>query len=227
MTPDDVTKNVALGNQYASFKWIDVDTTRNRFTSTESYKAAFNQGKAIDDQSQNWRVVPNTSATSIIKNVLLPIVPPQYLIQREQTPNEARLYMQQEPDAREPNNYHSGVLHSTENHRWVTAMDVAIGQAVTLDDPVWRELLILMADWKMDRAAVNKIKGNANFGRLPPKTQEFILACSNYYLSGTFPDEYVSATMPPLVTSELTPSAAAARNRLRRSTTSRRRRRPR
>ncbi|MDI3302991.1 MAG: DUF3274 domain-containing protein [Burkholderia multivorans] len=155
-------------------------------------------------------MLPNTSATSIIKNVLLPIVPPQYLIQREQTANEARLYMQQEPDAREPNNYHSGELHSTENHRWVTAMDVAIGQAVTLDDPVWRELLILMADWKMDRAAVNKIKGNANFGRLPPKTQEFILACSNYYLSGTFPDEYVSATMPPLVTSELTPSAVAA-----------------
>lgn len=89
-------------------------------------------------------------------------------------------------------------------------MDVAIGQAVTLDDPVWRELLILMADWKMNLNVIKKIQNNANFGRLSPKTQEFILACSNYYLSGTFPEEHVSMTMPPLVTSELTPSAVAA-----------------
>ncbi|HEF4732132.1 DUF3274 domain-containing protein [Burkholderia multivorans] len=210
MTPDDVTKNVALGNQYASFQWIDVDTTRNPFASTESYKAAFNKGKAIDDQSQNWRVAPNTSATSIIKNALLPIVPPQYLIQREQTPNEARLYMQQEPDAREPNNYHSGVLHSTENHRWVTAMDVAIGQAVTLDDPVWRELLILMADWKITSEKLTKIQKNVNHDRLDQKTKDFIQACSDYYMYGTFPDAHVSTTMPPLVTSELTPAGVAA-----------------
>ncbi|WP_063532744.1 DUF3274 domain-containing protein [Burkholderia sp. MSMB1589WGS] len=213
MTPDDVTKDVSLGNQYASFKWITVETTRNPLASIESYKTAFNQGKAIDGQSQNWRVVPDTSATSMIKNALLPIVPPQYLIQREQTPNEARLDMQQNPDAREPNNYHSGVLHSTENHRWVTAMDVAIGQAITLDDPVWRELLILMADWKMVPASLAKIKKNANYDRLDSKMQDFIQACSDYYMYGTFPDAHVSSTPPPLVTSELTSAAIAAQEK--------------
>ncbi|WP_260428190.1 DUF3274 domain-containing protein [Burkholderia sp. Bp9031] len=179
----------------------------------ESYKTAFNQGKAINDQSQNWRVVPNTSATSLIKNALLPVVPPQQLIQREETPNEARARMQQDPDAREANNYHSGVLHSTENHRWVTAMDVAIGQAVTLDDPVWRELLILMADWKMAPASLAKIQKNANYGRLDSKMRDFIQACSDYYMYGTFPEAHVSSTPPPLVTSELTSAAIAAQEK--------------
>ncbi|KWE40996.1 DUF3274 domain-containing protein [Burkholderia territorii] len=210
MTPDDVTKDVSLGNQYASFKWITVETTHNPLASIESYKTAFNQGKEIDDQSQNWRVAPNTSATSIIKNALLPIIPPQHLIQREETPNEARARMQQDPDAREANNYHSGVLHSTENHRWVTAMDVAIGQAVTLDDPVWRELLILMADWKITSDSLAKIQNNVNHCRLDEKTKDFIQACSDYYMYGTFPDAHVSTTMPTLVTSELTPAGVAA-----------------
>lgn len=63
-------------------------------------------------------------------------------------PEEARARVAKDSDAYDANNYHSGVLHSAENDRWVTAMDVAIGQAVMLDDPVWRELLIGIADWK-------------------------------------------------------------------------------
>ncbi|HEF4776633.1 TPA: DUF3274 domain-containing protein [Burkholderia multivorans] len=213
MTPDDVTKNVSLGNQYASFEWIAVESTRNPLANIESYKTAFNHGKTIDNQSQNWRVVLNTSATSLIKNALLPVVPPEQLIQREETPNEARERMQHDRKAREANNYHSGVLHSTENHRWVTAMDVAIGQAVTLDDPVWRELLILMADWKIVPASLAKIQKNPNYGRLDSKMRDFIQACADYYMYGTFPEAHVSSTPPPLVTSELTSAAIAAQEK--------------
>jgi hypothetical protein len=213
MTPDDVTKDVGLGNQYASFKWIDVETTRNPLASTDSYKAAFNRGKDTDDQSQNWRIVASTSVTSILSSALLPGVP-ERVIQREETPNEARLRMEKDPDAREANNYHSGLLHSAENHRWVTAMDVAIGQAVTLDDPAWCELLTLMADWKMDAATLARIQGNPAFKRIDQETRDFIQAVSDYYLNGSFPAEhYVSSTMPPLVTSELTPEAVAAQKR--------------
>ncbi len=122
--------------------------------------------------------------------------------------------MEKDPAAREANNYHSGLLHSAENHRWVTAMDVAIGQAVTLDDPAWRELLTLMADWKMDAATMAKIQRNAAYSRLDTDTRNFIKAVSDYYQSGSFPAEhFVSSTMPPLVTSELTPSAVAAQKK--------------
>ncbi|WP_124095176.1 DUF3274 domain-containing protein [Burkholderia gladioli] len=208
MTPDDVTKDVGLGNQYASFKWVDVDTTRNPFAGTDSYKAAFNRGKDVDDQSQNWRIT-----TSLSSALLTPALP-QRVVQREETPNEARARMEKDPAAREANNYHSGLLHSAENHRWVTAMDVAIGQAVTLDDPAWRELLTLMADWKMDAATMAKIQRNAAYSRLDTDTRNFIKAVSDYYQNGSFPAEhFVSSTMPPLVTSELTPSAVAAQKK--------------
>ncbi|MFG7309494.1 DUF3274 domain-containing protein, partial [Burkholderia pseudomallei] len=98
----------------------------------------------------------------------------------------------------------SGVLLSSENHRWVTAMDVAIGQAVTLDDPDWRRLLLLMADWKMTPDAMDKIAKCNAYGRLETHTREFIDACAKYYQNGSFPAEkFVPLTLPPLVTSEL------------------------
>jgi hypothetical protein len=91
-------------------------------------------------------------------------------------------------------------------------MDVAIGQAVTMDDPVWRELLVAIADWKLDKNAFDKIaKNKAYTDRLTQEDRGFIEACRDYYQKGAFPGEkFVSMTMPPLVTSELTPKATAA-----------------
>ncbi|WP_206955412.1 T6SS effector phospholipase Tle3 domain-containing protein [Trinickia acidisoli] len=195
MVPDDVTKDVVLGNQYAKLNWITDSHSMNPAADLEQRKAAFNANLAPDDQSQNWKVGGVGG----------------FAILREETPNEARKRMARDPAAYEVNNYHSAVLHSVENHRWVTAMDVAIGQAVTLDDPVWRELLVLIADWKMDRAALKKIKDNANYGRLPAETTTLVEACKDYYQNGTFPEGLVSSTPPDLVTSELTPKADAAR----------------
>ncbi|WP_155520609.1 effector protein Tle3 domain-containing protein, partial [Ralstonia solanacearum] len=75
-----------------------------------------------------------------------------------------------------------------ENHRWVTAMDVAVGQALTMDDPVWRDLLIRMADWKLDRDAASRLTANTNYGRLSPETQKLLTACIKYYQYGIFPN---------------------------------------
>ena len=192
MAPDDVTKNVGLGNQYASFKWIEV---ANGFGSAnvEKFKREFNAkaGDDINDQAHNWRC-SNDPETGY------------YLIEREETPNEARIRMASDPKAREENNYHSAVLRHPENHRWVTAMDVAIGQAITLDDPVWRDLLIRMGDWKLDSRAERGLRDNPNFSRLSAETQNLLKACAKYYQTGVFPDSsIVSMEVPPLVTSEL------------------------
>ena len=190
VAPDDVLMDVALGNKYASFEWQTVEHTVLPVLNVDKYKEAFNANKDVNDQSQNWRVTPRT---------LLP----GYTVEREETPNEARKRMKTDPDARDDNNYHSAVLHSPENHRWVTAMDVAIGQAVSLDDPDWRDLLVRMGDWKLDSAAKAALELNPNHGRLSQHAKDLIDATADYYQSGTFPPEkIVSLKMPDLVTSE-------------------------
>lgn len=193
MADDDVTKDVILGNQYAKLNWVTDSHSMDPIGELEERKAAFNANQAIDDQSQNWKVGGLGG----------------FAILREETPNEVRARLAL-PESYEPNNYHSGVLHSAENHRWVTAMDVAVGQAVTLDDPVWGDLLVRIADWKLTPAAMTKIKSNANYDRLPPQTSALIDACATYYQNGDFPDGQISDLPPSLVTSELTPKASAA-----------------
>ncbi|WP_083893483.1 T6SS effector phospholipase Tle3 domain-containing protein [Herbaspirillum sp. B65] len=204
IAPDDVTKNVMLGNQYASFKWETVERTVNPFYDLDKAKAAFNANKPFDEQSHNWRIRQALPAPIPALGKTL------FIVEREETPAQARKRMASDKDAYEENNYHSGILHSAENHRWVTAMDVAIGQAITLDDAVWRDLIVLIADWKMDPNALGKITQNKAFtDRLSQEDRDFILACKDYYQLGKFPGEhFVSLKMPSLVTSELNSNAA-------------------
>ncbi|MDR9850782.1 DUF3274 domain-containing protein [Herbaspirillum huttiense F1] len=208
MAPDDVTKNVILGNQYAGLHWKTVETTFNPFYDLDKAKNNFNaKSPSLDEQSHNWRIRKPLPSPSLVGAF--------GIVEREETPNEARDRMATKADAYEPNNYHSGILHSAENHRWVTAMDVAIGQAITLDDPVWRDLLIRIADWKMDPTAFVKITQNKAFtDRLSQQDRDFIIACRDYYQFGAFPgEEFVSMAMPKLVTSELTPEANQEKQR--------------
>lgn len=197
MAPDDVTKNVILGNQYAKLEWVTDSHSANPLVDLERRKKEFNESKPVDEQSWNWKI---GGSEGIRGAALL----------REETPKEARKRMQSDPAAYEANNYHSAVLRSTENHRWVTAMDVAIGQAVTLDDPVWRELLLLLADWKINKAAEVTIKKNPNYDRLDDGTKALIDACATYYQRGVFPVSLVGNVPPELVTSELTRKAKEA-----------------
>ncbi|QJQ00412.1 T6SS effector phospholipase Tle3 domain-containing protein [Herbaspirillum rubrisubalbicans] len=208
IAPDDVTKNLILGNQYAGLQWKTVETTLDPFYDLENAKKNFNaKHPALDDQSHNWRIRRPLISQSVAGAFAV--------VEREETPNEARQRLESDKDAYEANNYHSGILHSAENHRWVTAMDVAIGQAVTLDDQVWRDLLIRLADWKMDKQAFVKITQNKAFiDRLSQDDRDFIVACKDYYQRGKFPEErYVSMSIPSLVTSELIPKAAQAQQR--------------
>ncbi|MET4715861.1 hypothetical protein ACVKS2_002077, partial [Pseudomonas sp. PvP125] len=102
----------------------------------------------------------------------------------------------------EPNSYHSAILRSPENQRWVTAMDIAVGQAHCLDDPVMREVLVAIADWRMDEKLFRAASELPGWSRLSEESQTLVEACSQYYEIGTFPPaELVSLTPPSLVTS--------------------------
>ena len=108
--------------------------------------------------------------------------------------------MRIDPKEREPNSYHSAVLRSPENQRWVTAMDIAIGQAHSLDDPDMREVLVAIADWKMDNRSLQKIKELPAWSRLSEEAQSLVNASSDYYELGLFPpSSLVSLTPPSLI----------------------------
>lgn len=98
------------------------------------------------------------------------------------------------------NSYHSAVLRSPENHRWVTAMDIAIGQAKCLDDPVMRAVLVAIADWKLDKRRFGQVCELPGWSRLSLEARALVEASHSYYQFGTFPSEdLVSLTPPSLV----------------------------
>ncbi|MDU8433006.1 DUF3274 domain-containing protein, partial [Pseudomonas syringae pv. actinidifoliorum] len=123
-----------------------------------------------------------------------------YIYQREETPREARERMEKNRDAWSENSYHSGILRSPENHRWVTAMDIAIGQAKCLDDPTMRDVLVAIADWKLDKETFEYLRKSSGWELLGADTQELVSACHLYYEEGEFPSaELVPLTAPSLI----------------------------
>ena len=192
MTPDRVTMDVSLGNRYAKFLLIPVLTHGDPSVrpDPERFKAGFNELKDSDDQTarivvQSYKPRPSRTC---------------YRLLREETPREARDRMAVDPQERSENNYHSAILNHTENHRWVTAMDVAIGQSVGLDDPVWRSLFLLMAQWRYSDTTYSELLTNPNFCRLDDKTTLLVSATRNYFKRGILPgEEIMPMTPPPLI----------------------------
>lgn len=190
MRVSDVDQDIALGNRYAELKWIDVALLKSP-PDLDAYKAKFNANKDVEHQSNSWRISPLSALGQV------------YGVQREQTPAEARLDMEQTRAGLTPNSYHSAILNAEENHRWVTAMDVAIGQAVSLDDPDWRDMLCTLAEWRHESKAMSNITTKDVYQRLRPATQALFEATATYYQSGEFPNEtLVPMSLPPLVSSD-------------------------
>lgn len=192
-SPDAVSVNNALGNPSARFKWLEVSQSRHP-VNLEQARARWNEGKEPDDQTHAMRQVQIPGPTILDdKN--------RYRIEREETPNEIRVRLVADPDEWDDNSYHSAVLRSPENHRWVTAMDIAIGQARCLDDPVMREVLVAIADWKIDEDQFEKVKASAGWSRLSTEAMALVEASHLYYDKGKFPSaDLVSLTPPTLVT---------------------------
>jgi hypothetical protein len=192
---DRVGIDVALGNRYAAFLWLPVEATGDPRIEpdADAFKAGFNDEKHADDQTAHVRVVTQR----LVGGATL------YGLEREETPAEARARMPRDTTEFEANNYHSAILNHTENHRWVTAMDVALGQAVTLDDPVWRPLLMLMAGWRYTPKIMRDMADNANFDRLDDEAKRLIEATRLYFATGEFPGEdIIPMSLPALITSQ-------------------------
>jgi hypothetical protein len=125
-----------------------------------------------------------------------------YRVLREETPNETRARVARDKDVWQKNSYHSAMLSDRDNLRRVAAFDVAVGQAKVLDDENARTLFIALADWKMDEAAVSKIKKNPLHDSLSPAARALVEGCYDYYEYGEFPSSLVLADPPSKVDTE-------------------------
>lgn len=125
----------------------------------------------------------------------------QLLIIRYETPNEARRRWQHEVS---PKSFHGAIIGSSENHRNVTAYDVAIGGGQASSDPNFYKYLCAVADWRLKKADANLRPGilgwdqfqkqfSAYWGVEPQWRKEVIEGNAKYYSLGELP-----ACVPPL-----------------------------
>jgi hypothetical protein len=77
-----------------------------------------------------------------------PVNPAILLIERTETPNEARLRWQKASVSR---SFHSAIFGGRNNHRQVTAYDVAIGGGKAPTHPLFYTYLCAVADWRLKK----------------------------------------------------------------------------
>ncbi|MFS2016334.1 DUF3274 domain-containing protein [Massilia sp. CT11-108] len=102
-----------------------------------------------------------------------PLSPPKLLIERTETPNEARLRWQKTNMAR---SFHSAIYGGRKNHSQVTAYDVAIGGGKAPTDPLFYKYLCAVADWRLKDPP---IKQKLRPGML--KWSEFLQQFADYW----------------------------------------------
>ncbi|MFQ6574049.1 DUF3274 domain-containing protein, partial [Pseudomonas sp. UM16] len=179
----------ALGNPAARFQWCYVYNSPTRIN-LDKARDGWNQEKLPGDQTAALR------QTLVRGNPMLDI-PDYYRIEREETPNEIRARLPDDPNEWDANSYHSAMLRSPENHRWVTAMDIAIGQAKCLTHPDTREVLVAIADWKLDGERYKKVIALPGWSRLSIEAQTLVTASHLYYHLGEFPSSDLVSLEPP------------------------------
>lgn len=91
----------------------------------------------------------------------------------EESPNEARLRWQRALSAK---SFHGAIIGNRENHRQVTAYDVAIGQGTAATDPKFYSYLCAVADWRL-----KKPRNNDKFRAGIPKWNEFLYMFSSFF----------------------------------------------
>lgn len=81
---------------------------------------------------------------------------------------------------RDPSSYHSAIMSDRANHRYATAMNVAIGQGEAMDNPEWAALLKTIANW---RNSLKKVKdnGKTKYAELIPCMAALVKATCEYY----------------------------------------------
>jgi pimeloyl-ACP methyl ester carboxylesterase len=184
--PDEVGKSIALGKDAATFLWIRMPAEYDApYTTQREALARFNG--LTEDPEDHTRAVRKGPAR----------VSGSSSHEREETPREARARMEHDQKTWGANSYHSAILRSPENQRWVTAMDIAIGQAHCLDDPAMREVLVAIADWKMDTKQFDYVIKLPGWSRLSTDAQALVEASYFYYQEGEFPSANLVPITPP------------------------------
>lgn len=125
----------------------------------------------------------------------------------QESPNLARLRWQNELSAK---SFHSVIFASRDNHRQVTAYDVAIGSGKASSDANFYKYLCAVADWRLKKPAINDrfrpgilIWDNfvKQYGRYfncePPWRHALIQGNADYYSTGVLP------AILPLLTGKL------------------------
>lgn len=126
----------------------------------------------------------------------------------QESPNTARLRWQNELSAK---SFHSVIFASRENHRQVTAYDVAIGSGKASSDPAFYAYLCAVADWRLKMPDPKERKARAGimrwdvfrntFGRYlatePQWRYQLIEKSASYYSTGDLPGDL------PLLTGNL------------------------
>lgn len=140
----------------------------------------------------------------------------QLLVHREESPNEARLRWQHELS---PRSFHGAIFGGAENHRQVTAYDVAIGQGKAPSDLEFYAYLCAVADWRLKKLQVKNDrlrpgilewgKFQVKFGKYysvePAWRKAIIEGNSDYYSTGILPKflPVLPEGAPPAVVVEL------------------------
>ncbi|MNG18295.1 hypothetical protein D3C84_1023480 [compost metagenome] len=88
-------------------------------------------------------------------------------------------------------------------------MDIAIGQAHCLDDPRMREVLVAIADWKMDEEVFMRTSALPGWSRLSDEAQALATASYMYYDKGIFPPTDVVSLVPPSLLADTTQEGGA------------------
>ena len=188
--PDHVSRDVLIGNPDASLKYKPFPTNYPKGIggNVAAMKAWFNaQYPDPEDHTSDVRAVAGLYQVSY---------------ERQETPNEVRERLESDKKAWDGNSYHSAILRDADNMRRVAAMDVAIGQARSLDDKDMRNLLIAISDWKITQKEWDAIKNNPKYGSLSTQSRALVEASFLYYKKGKFPTELVSKKPPKLVDPE-------------------------
>lgn len=143
--------------------------------------------------------------------------PPKFtgniLVHRTETPDEARLRWQHASGAR---SFHGAIFGSADNHRQVTAYDVAIGGGKACTDPKFYKYLSAVADWRMQTMIETRARPSIlrwkNFLQEfeiywkdePAWRRELIKGNANYYSTGELPPcvPTLHVGLPPSVVCE-------------------------
>ena len=97
---------------------------------------AWNLNKHVNDQCRLIRISRYPGGGDLL-----------YVV-RAETPNEARKRWQHEVS---PKSFHGAIIGNAENHRHVTAYDVAIGGGKASSDPRFYRYLCAVADWRLQK----------------------------------------------------------------------------